>query len=405
MKYTHSVLLSCILFLLPVFVNASESSGTIQSGNKNALVCHSVDCVSPAPGVINFAPTGTTPVTITDAGGIDGIAWGNEIGWINFDPTGAEGVTINPTTGVLSGKAWSQVSGWINFSVTGQSVVINNAGEFFGYAWAGGPYGGWIKFDCAFAGACVKTDWRPVSARVATNPSTPTASPGSTAQTPDTPIVDACPNVMGQQDEVPTNYSKDQGGLCLIKIDYCKNIEGEQLTIPSQYILDGSGQCVVLSNENKDEFFPAPIMENGEKKYEYDYCPNFFGTQSQIPPGFVLDGAFCVPSELDYCPNIYGNQYSLPEKMKISNEGYCENMTKKEIVQYFGAEDTNKILGYSFVPNLIQVPVVFPFLQKNLIIGGKLVDLWSFCVSILVLTGVGIIVIRRVRFFVKFFEK
>lgn len=415
MKYTHSVLLLCILFLLPVFVSASENNGTIQSANKNALVCHSVDCITPTPGVLNFAPTGTTPVAIDDVNGLDGIAWGNEIGWINFDPTGPEGVSINPTTGVLSGKAWSQVSGWINFSVTGQSVVINNAGEFFGYAWTGGPYGGWIKFDCAFAGACVKTDWRPVSARVSVTPSTPTAPSSGTSASPgssvpmqngtEVEVMDACPNVIGQQSEVPANYAKDQGGLCLIRVDYCKNISGEQLSIPSRYILDGSGQCIILSNENKDEFFPAPITENGKKKYEYDYCTNLFGTQPQIPTGFILNDASCMPAELDYCPNIYGNQYELPDKMKISNEGYCENMTKKEIVEYFGVEDTNKILGYSFVPNMIQTPAVFPFLQKNLIINGKLVDLWSFCASILVLTGAVIIVIRRARGFVKILKK
>lgn len=143
---------------------ASVSLGTITPGFQNTKVCHEVSCAS--HGTINFKPTGVTAITIDDTTGISGTAWGNELGWINFKPINA-GVTINPSTGLLSGKAWSQVSGWINFSVTGQSVVINNNGEFFGWAWTGGEQGGWIKFDCSDTSTCVKTDWRPIPARIA----------------------------------------------------------------------------------------------------------------------------------------------------------------------------------------------------------------------------------------------
>jgi hypothetical protein len=66
---------------------------------------------------------------------LNGIAWGNELGWITLNPTGVDGVTINPTTGALSGKAWSQVGGWINFAPTGQGVSISTSGEFSGWAW------------------------------------------------------------------------------------------------------------------------------------------------------------------------------------------------------------------------------------------------------------------------------
>jgi len=319
-----------IVFILSISINikASESSGSIDTGNKNALVCHSVDCLTPTPGVINFSPTGTTPVTIDDTNGIDGIAWGNEIGWINFDPTGPEGLTINPNTGIISGKAWSQVSGWINFSVTGQSVKINNSGEFEGWAWTGGPYGGWIKFDCSFIGACVKTDWRPSGARTVVNTSG-AGSPGSTVSN------DSCPNLVGYQENIPPNYKKDEGGLCLLNVDYCNNIEGVQLTIPISYILNGSGQCILLTEENKDEFIPTFVINNASSTdiEIIDYCPNFFGLQARLPDGFVKNISDCFPKYLDYCPNLLGNQYSIPDNMKIDNEGGCVKMTKSEIIE------------------------------------------------------------------------
>jgi hypothetical protein len=351
------VILFAVL-VLPVNIKASESNGTIDTGNKNGLVCHSVDCLTPTPGVINFKLTGTTPVTIDDTNGIDGVAWGNEIGWINFDPTGPEGLTINPNTGIISGKAWSQVSGWINFSATGQSVKINNSGEFEGWAWTGGPYGGWIKFDCSFAGACVKTDWRPMGARTVVYTSG-AGSPGSTVSN------DSCPNLVGYQENIPPNYKKDEGGLCLLNVDYCNNIEGVQLTIPSSYILNGSGQCILLTEENKDEFIPTFVFNNASvtESQPIDYCPNFFGLQSRLPDGFVKNISDCFPKDVDYCPNILGNQYSIPDNMKINNEGECLKMTKKEIIENNSnivnipvkISSLSKIFGENKLINLISV--------------------------------------------------
>jgi hypothetical protein len=73
----------------------------------------------------------------------------------------------------MSGYAWSGVSGYINFAPTSYGVTINSSGELNGYAWTGGPSGGWIKFDCTggSTSTCVKTDWRPTAGRTVT-PST-----------------------------------------------------------------------------------------------------------------------------------------------------------------------------------------------------------------------------------------
>lgn len=228
-------------------VAASESSGTIDASFKLAKVCHSADCTTPTPGVINFKPTGTTAVTIDDITGIDGVAWGNELGWITFDPTGPEGLTINTTTGVISGKAWSQVAGWINFAPTGQSVSINSSGQFTGWAWVGGPNGGWIKFDCIDAGACVKTDWRPLSARTVTTGGGggggPITGSGGGGGSPS----DVCWNMLGIQTTTPDGYTRI-GNNCestaLLSSDQCSNITGIQTTIPAGFTKDIGGLCV-----------------------------------------------------------------------------------------------------------------------------------------------------------------
>jgi len=166
-----------VLFLLVVgffgvsgLTTFASSVGTIDAVHKVAKVCKDEACAS--FGNVNFAPTinastpGAVAISITDAG-LSGNAWGDGIGWINFTPAGG-GVTINPTTGVLSGTAYSSVGSWINFSATGQSVRLadNGAGSnFLGYAWVSGAKGGWLKFDCTDASACVKTNWRSISNR------------------------------------------------------------------------------------------------------------------------------------------------------------------------------------------------------------------------------------------------
>jgi hypothetical protein len=45
-------------------------------------------------------------------------------------------------------------------------LVDNGSGSnFSGWAYASGPNAGWMKFDCAGSGTCIKTDWRIVSNR------------------------------------------------------------------------------------------------------------------------------------------------------------------------------------------------------------------------------------------------
>lgn len=301
-----------ILFALGYvsIVNASESSGTITTGFINAKVCHSVGCVTPTPGVINFKPTGTTPVTIDDTLGIDGVAWGNELGWVTLDPTGPEGLVINTTTGAISGKAWSQVAGWVNFAPTGQGVSINSSGEFAGWAWAGGPYGGWIKFDCTDGAACVKTDWRPVGVRTVTTTPTsgngPVSGSGGGGGSPN----DECWNVAGIQFSVPSGYTKVGSNMCQVtsemvatnvSTDICLNIAGIQTTVPSGYTRDTGGLCVPIPDQTTDtdrDGIPD-TLETGDS--DQDTVPDYLESNTIDTDG---DG---IPNYLD--PDDDGDGY------------------------------------------------------------------------------------------------
>jgi hypothetical protein len=181
-----------------------------------------------------------------------GIIWGNELGWIDLHPTG-EGVTFaNISNGLLTGKAWSQVSGWINFKPTGQQVLIDmTTGELSGYAWTGGPEGGWIKFDCSSSNSCVKVSWA----------STTSGGGGGGGYS------DVCPNITGVQATIPSGYTVSIDGLCVEVIDVCPNIPGDQSAIPPGFNKNAMGSCIP----------------------DIDYCPNINGSQNVTPSGYIVD--------------------------------------------------------------------------------------------------------------------
>ena len=155
-KFIRSLIIFLIIFF--VFrVYASESVGTINSSNKYAW--------GENIGWVNFAPQNGntyTGLTITDTS-VTGYAWSNEFGWINFSPSNSGQGVLNTTSGNLSGQAWVASLGWLNMS----GVSINSSGKFTGTAGVQGSDVGRISFDCTNCN--VTTDWRPLSARTATN--------------------------------------------------------------------------------------------------------------------------------------------------------------------------------------------------------------------------------------------
>ncbi|MDD3663402.1 MAG: hypothetical protein PHT84_06110, partial [Candidatus Pacebacteria bacterium] len=190
-----------ILILIGGFfqIYASVTDGTIDPSNKSALLCLDDSCTTTSR--INFLPTNGTPIHITDSV-VTGHAWSETMGWIKFNP-GTIGVT-NTEEGILGEYAWGENAGWINFAPTNGGVTINSEGEFGGWAWA--QNFGWIKFDCSVTDACVKTDWRPISARPSTGGGGTTSGSTSNPTTPTEPQeepVDVCPNISGMQSLIP----------------------------------------------------------------------------------------------------------------------------------------------------------------------------------------------------------
>ncbi|MES3030860.1 MAG: hypothetical protein V4697_00395 [Patescibacteria group bacterium] len=166
-KNLLTFLIIAITFVFAYSAEASETNGTIDASDYSARICKDAACSS--YGRVNWKPTGATAVAITDSG-LTGYIWGDEIGWVRLNPVGA-GVSLDATTGVLSGYAFANTGSWINFNPTDVGggtdvgVTIDSDGEFVGWAWVSGAYGGWMKFDCGLAATCVKTDWRPIGSR------------------------------------------------------------------------------------------------------------------------------------------------------------------------------------------------------------------------------------------------
>ncbi len=129
------------------------------SAKDEVEVCKDPTCTNPKPGIIYFKISKGSPLVIDSDNGLRGQVFGNELGIIKFKSSYGRVYIANKKTGLLKGVALAGNSGTINFSVTGQQVIIDpKTGEWKGWAWASGPYGGWIKFDCA-QDSCVKTVW------------------------------------------------------------------------------------------------------------------------------------------------------------------------------------------------------------------------------------------------------
>jgi hypothetical protein len=412
-----------ISFLFASYADAK--TGTISSTSHTASVCHDVSCTTPTPGIINFAPTTGSPVVVDTVTGLTGKIWGNELGWIDLHPTG-EGVTFaNISNGLLTGKAWSQVSGWINFKPTGQQVLIDmTTGELSGYAWTGGPEGGWIKFDCSSSNSCVKVSWASTTSGGGGGGGYSDVCPNITGVQATIPsgytvsidglcveVIDVCPNIPGDQSAIPPGFNKNAMGSCIPDIDYCPNINGSQNVTPSGYIVDTKGNCI---KPKKDMCPDLPgIQDRLSDCNSPDLCTNLAGVQSNIPKGYTGANNYCYPESLDLCKNIEGNQSIVPAGSFIDAKSNCVanlldmciNLSGQQdhiplgfyqdgnlCLFYDGEEKLSlvgvPIIGFSFIPEKVKVANNNPFL-KNVV--GSITHITGDFRVDLVSVGVGIV--------------
>jgi hypothetical protein len=283
-KLLLPVATACILFCTSQLVSASETIGTILPSFKTTKVCQDVTCTN--FGLVNFAPTlnamtpGAAAVTITDTS-ITGHAWGNQIGWINLSPTGltsAQTLKVNPTTGVITGLGFANTGSWVNFSPISGGVTINALGEFVGWAWVSGAYGGWMKFDCANSATCIKTDWRPIPYRTVVVVNPPGGGGGGCivnclpVTTPTPPLPSTPPNTPGapQIPKIPK-----QGGSTrpkLVKNTFDPNATGEPNQPPTK---------IIDTTQN----VPGGTTDTSSKNQEGEYRQAFPYSQ----PGFTSE--------------------------------------------------------------------------------------------------------------------
>jgi uncharacterized repeat protein (TIGR01451 family) len=88
---------------------------------------------------------------------------------------------------------------------------------------------------------------------------------------PPPPPVDVCPNIEGNQSEVPNGMVKDEQGNCVTTppppTDVCPNIEGNQATVPSGLVKDVHGNCVTPTSPppptvKSDEFMDVRLLKD-----------------------------------------------------------------------------------------------------------------------------------------------
>lgn len=65
---------------------------------------------------------------------------------------------------------------------------------------------------------------------------------------------DVCPNIKGDQKEIPEGLIRDESGNCVEtnnEKDLCPNKDGIQLTVPNHYFIDDQGNCSRMADRKK----------------------------------------------------------------------------------------------------------------------------------------------------------
>jgi hypothetical protein len=92
--------------------------------------------------------------------------------------------------------------------------------------------------------------------------------------------------------------------------DICPNLDGDQLEVPEGYYLDdNTGECLLDESEE-------PL----------DVCQNIEGDQTEVPTGYHLEGNDCIlnaTETTDVCQNIEGDQTSIPDGYILNSAGDC----------------------------------------------------------------------------------
>jgi hypothetical protein len=162
MKATQLIIVILAIYMLPVFLYASVTDGTVT--NPSYAWGDNLGWINLGCSTCNVHVKDTT---------ITGYAWSKYDGWINFAPS--RGGTTNTCSGQLGGTAWSEKRGWISMD----GVTIDTSGKFVGTAGTALNNAGRINFSCSMCE--VKTDWKQCSLRTIAPSITGSGGGGSAA--------------------------------------------------------------------------------------------------------------------------------------------------------------------------------------------------------------------------------
>jgi len=87
---------------------------------------------------------------------------------------------------------------------------------------------------------------------------------------PDVPPTDVCPNIDGNQSQIPGGMVKDEQGNCVTPTppptDVCPNIDGNQASVPGGLVKDEHGNCVTPTppppTVKSDEFMDVRVIKD-----------------------------------------------------------------------------------------------------------------------------------------------
>ncbi len=167
--------------------------------------------------------------------------------------------------------------------------------------------------------------------------------------------VDVCPNLDGNQLDLPVGYEISVTGDCVVipvDIDECPNLDGDQLTVPVGYQKNLEGGCVLEDAEEPEpkiylpvtvsELLPNPASPKTDDEDEFIelYNPN---NQSINLEGYKLQSgssfnySYSLPN-IAIPENSYLALYSSNTKLILSNSGSAAKISDPNGVEFHSSE-------------------------------------------------------------------
>lgn len=230
---------------------------------------------------------------------------------------------------------------------------------------------GWIKFDCADVGVCIKTDWR-TSANRPSSSGGGGSGGGSGVIPPVSPAqIDQCTNIVGDQSTVPSGYALING-LCIAQqIDMYASVSGTQASMASnQNLLNNNSNNNYLVNRNSiqnNQNIPEQSQGNafdqngdGEPDIKPEIISPITSIENKEIQNINQDGQY---------KKVFPQKSDTPQEISCF---WCVLIRKDLFPQMVNGEEITtqrEIIKYGFVPKKSEIRI--PLGTRQVIIEGK----------------------------------